>query len=67
MIMFLETLQEQSLLFLTWKSGKKARRVDYDAKKGGHINWWNGKEKGAIILNAGQNQIDQIIKNGTFK
>jgi RHS repeat-associated protein len=48
-------------------NGKKGWRVDYDATKGGHINWWNGKEKGAIILNAGQDQIDQIIKNGTFK
>ncbi len=47
-------------------NGKKGWRVDYDSKKGGHINWWNGNEKGAIILNAGQNQIDQIIKNGTF-
>jgi RHS repeat-associated protein len=47
-------------------NGKKGWRVDYDSKKGGHINWWNGKQKGAIILNAGQNQIDQIIKNGTF-
>ncbi len=47
--------------------GKKGWRVDYDKDKGGHINWWNGKEKGAIILNAGQEQIDQIIKNGTFR
>lgn len=47
-------------------NGKKGWRIDYDSKKGGHINWWNGNEKGAIPINAGQNQIDQIIKNGTF-
>ncbi|WP_299676373.1 RHS repeat-associated core domain-containing protein [uncultured Dokdonia sp.] len=47
-------------------NGKKGWRVDYDGTKGGHINWWNGKEKGAILINSGQNQIDQIIKNSTF-
>lgn len=46
--------------------GNKGWRIDYDPKKGGHINWWNGKESGAIILNAGMEQIDQILKNRTF-
>ncbi len=52
-------------------NGKKGWRIDFDfngtTKTGGHVNWWNGKEKGAIVLEAGQNQIDQIIKNGVFK
>jgi hypothetical protein len=49
------------------KDGKKGWRVDFDIKKGGHINWWNGNKKGAILIKAGENQINQIIKNEIIK
>ncbi|TCI85061.1 DUF6443 domain-containing protein [Tenacibaculum sp. M341] len=52
-------------------NGKKGWRIDYDFNgtigTRGHINWWNGKEKGAILIKAGEQQINQIIKNSTFK
>ena len=47
--------------------GKKGWRVDFDSKKGAHINWWNGKEKGAILFDAGENQVNQIINNEILK
>ncbi|PUZ21863.1 hypothetical protein DCC81_25085 [Chitinophaga parva] len=48
-----------------WSSanGKSGFRVDYDAAKGAHINWWNGKEKGAVQFSADQRVVDMMIEN----
>ncbi|MET2996842.1 hypothetical protein ABXT01_13040, partial [Flavobacterium columnare] len=55
--------QKDKVVGFMSKDGKKGWRVDFDPKKGGHINWWNGNQKGAILIKAGENQIEQIIKN----
>ena len=47
--------------------GSKGWRVDWDAVKGAHINWWNGKEKGAVLFKGGENQVNQIINNEAVK
>ena len=47
--------------------GTKGFRVDFDAKKGAHINWWNGKQKGAVAFKSGENQVRQIVENEVMK
>ncbi|WP_264559111.1 hypothetical protein [Flavobacterium sp. N2270] len=47
--------------------GSKGWRVDYDAKKGAHINWWDGNTKGAVLFEGGENQVNQIINNEIVK
>jgi len=59
--------QNEKVVGYMSKDGKKGWRVDWDVKKGGHINWWNGNQKGTILIEAGENQINQIIKNEIVK
>jgi RHS repeat-associated protein len=47
--------------------GKRGFRVDYDPDKGAHINWWNGKQKGAVEFNGNYDQVKKIIDNEVFK
>jgi len=47
--------------------GSKGFRIDFDAEKGAHINWTNGKQKGAVLFNASENQVNQIISNEILK
>ena len=62
-------LQGQKGKVVGFKSadGKKGWRIDYDDKKGAHINWWNGKEKGSILFKASENQVNQVINNEIIK
>lgn len=48
-------------------NGKQGFRVDYDTSKGAHINWWNGKQKGAMHFNGDFEQVKRIVNNEVFK
>jgi hypothetical protein len=36
-------------------------RIDFDEVKGAHINWNNGKEKGAVLIEGGMEQVKRIL------
>ena len=38
-------------------------RIDWDESKGAHINWWNGKQKGAITFTGDLEQAKRIVDN----
>jgi hypothetical protein len=42
-------------------------RLDFDTKKGAHINWKLGKQKGSVQFNSSQEQVDRMIKNEIIK
>jgi len=43
--------------------GKSGYRIDWDDKLKAHINWWNGKVKGAIPFNGDLEQAKRIVDN----
>ena len=45
-------------------NGKRGYRIDWDDKSGAHINWWNGKEKGAVPFTGDLDQAMRIVDNG---
>lgn len=47
--------------------GKKYWRVDWDPEKGAHLNWVNGKEKGAIPIGGDLEQAKRLVDNEIFK
>jgi hypothetical protein len=49
-----------------YKSGSKGWRVDWDASKGAHINWWDGKTKGAIPFTGGLEKAKSMVENKVF-
>jgi RHS repeat-associated protein len=55
--------QEGKVVGFMSADGKRSFRVDYDAEKGAHINWTNGKEKGAVGFTGNQDVVDKMIKN----
>jgi RHS repeat-associated protein len=42
---------------------KRYWRIDFDEVKGAHINWQNGKEKGAVLIEGGLDQVKRIVDN----
>ena len=42
-------------------------RLDHDLKVGGHINVTVGKQDYSILINAGENQVNQISTNEIMK
>jgi hypothetical protein len=47
--------------------GKRYWRLDWDAEKGAHVNWVNGKEKGAILIGGDLEQAKRIVDNQVVK
>jgi RHS repeat-associated protein len=43
--------------------GSRGFRIDYDSNKGAHVNWWNGKQKGAIPFDGGLDHAKRIVDN----
>ncbi|MBL0261343.1 MAG: hypothetical protein IPQ10_09840 [Saprospiraceae bacterium] len=43
--------------------GKRYWRIDWDPEKGAHINWVNGKTKGAILIDVDLEQAKRIVEN----
>jgi RHS repeat-associated protein len=54
-----------------WQSKNKRQgwRLDWDSEKGAHINWWNHDtgEKGAILIDSNERNIENIINNEIIK
>ena len=47
--------------------GKRGFRIDWSEELGAHINWVNGKQKGAIPFDGGLDQAKRIVENEVFK
>lgn len=54
--------QEGRIVGLQTADKTRGWRIDFDPKTNeAHYNWWNGKEKGKVIFNGDQKQVDNLI------